>query len=156
MGIAMKEIEKSFEKEKSTHDSSKRMAKPLSIGSKVLTRRYHFEGRHKLEDRYNPLPYVVVDKNEHDDLYLIKPADGTGDSKWTNRKSIIEDTRKLSLTESDSDDDGFDYPFDNISFEPPTMETPETDSPQQVRRSARTNKGKHSNPFKLPKSVTKI
>lgn len=158
--LALKRIEKSLDSEKRRFDT-KRMAKPLEVGSKVLLRRYHFEGRHKLVDRYYSTSFVVVERNVFNDLYLIRLADGSSPTaKWVNRKSLIADNRRLADEASDSADseDEFFCPFDDIEMavEPPPVreDVLESDPEEQegseleklVRRSSRPRRGIHGNP----------
>lgn len=160
--VALKQIEKSLDSEKRRFDASKRIAKPLEVGSRALLRRYHFDGRHKLVDRYYPISFVIVDKNEWDDLYFIKPADGSSNTaKWVNRKSLIPDNRRLDGDIASEEDDEFLCPFEDIAMvvEPPPateIEEMETEAPEDaeggseleklVRRSTRSNRGRHDNP----------
>ena len=40
-------------------------AVPLPVGSQVLLRKCAFKGHHKIQDKYERDPYIVVWTNEH-------------------------------------------------------------------------------------------
>lgn len=54
-------------------------ARPIAVGSQVLLRKCAFKGRHKIQDRYEREPYVVVWTNEQGDVYKIRPVNGGGE-----------------------------------------------------------------------------
>ena len=65
----------------------------LNIGSRVLLKRNAFKGRHKLQDKYFEKCYIIVSKNDMEDVYEVKPAMG-GTSRWVNRRQLIPDPRE--------------------------------------------------------------
>ena len=50
-----------------------------------------FTGRHKLHDKFDEKPYIILSKNEEGDLYNIQLALGRI-SKWVNRRRLIADS----------------------------------------------------------------
>ena len=143
-------------------------AVPLQVGSQVLLKKCAFKGRHKLKDAYDRKPYVVTWKNAHDDVYRIRPLDG-GPEKTVNRKYLRLDP----LAESDSgselsDESEFDVIITKTAPSGVTLEqsvgsekvgeplvASGRDPVLPQRRSLRRDKGIHSNPHRLPRSVVK-
>ena len=139
----------------------------LPIGERVLTRS-HPKGRSKIQDKWNSKVYKVV--NRRDNVYEIEPTDGDGTTKIVNRseiqvcpkpkpRTVLPNPRHIraplrrnnSASSDDSSDDNDDIV---IAFDAPHGPAPvpvaEPDRPQ-LRRSARLNKGHHSNPHHQPK-----
>lgn len=150
----------------------------LEVGDRVLLKRNAFTERHKLEDKFYEIPYVIVEKNDENDLFKIRPAMG-GVPKWVNRRRLILDPRaevneldevlpddgrddidndhendvEESDSSSDEDDDSSDDDDQNDFqwiFEE-AQATVNKDIPGP-RRSSRSSKGAHSNPHHLPRS----
>ena len=148
---------------KRAHDS-KVNAKPIGVGSRVLKRKLAFSGRHKLQDKYEHNLDVVTWVNEYEDVYKIRPMTG-GPEVTINRKYLRKDPMTESDSESENPSDESDddihwavasEPTENLAGvdseevgEPPGG----SDSPLPMRRSLRADKGTHSNPYHLPRSV---
>ena len=64
----------------------------VKMGDRVLLRRDAFTGRHKLKDKFDETPYVVVAQNKEGDVYQIRPVLG-GSTKWVNRRRLTLDPR---------------------------------------------------------------
>ena len=62
----------------------------LEIGERVLLKREAFTGRHKLQDKFDDRPYIILAKNEEGDLFQIRPIFG-GKIQWVNRRRLIAD-----------------------------------------------------------------
>ena len=77
----------------------------IPVGSHVLLTIEHYEGRHKLCDKYYDTSYVIIGVNEEQDVYEIRPAIG-GPVQRVNRRRLILDTRDRY------DDDEFFIGFD--------------------------------------------
>lgn len=136
--------------------------------AKVLTRS-HPQGRAKIQDRWNSKVYKVADRR--DNVYEIEPTDGQGSNKVVNRAELqvcskprpqptrlnpqrkrVPAPRPDQVTSDDSSDE---YEDIEISLGAPGKSVPipaEPDRPP-LRRSARLNKGRHSNPHHQPKTV---
>ena len=133
----------------------------------VLTRS-HPKGRSKIQDKWNSKVYKVV--NRRDNIYEIEPTNADDATKIVNRseikicpkpkpRTVLPNPRHsrapLRRNDSASSDDSSDGNDDNvIAFDAPHGPAPvpvaEPDRPQ-LRRSARLNKGHHSNPHHQPK-----
>lgn len=147
---------------------------PFTVGTRVLLKRCAFTGRHKLADKFHNKPYVVTHVNQSEDVYEIRPLLGGRLSK-VHRKLLIQDPRDdgLPLEVEDSlhrhedlqdpipvlaehCDSEEELPFifvwgsTNPDDRPVIRPQDEYDG---RRRSARTNKGFHSNPARLPRSA---
>ena len=145
----------------------RRQVKPdgIPVGERVFTRS-HPQGRAKIQDKWNSKVYKVVSRR--DNVYEIEPADGHGPNRTVNRTELqvcpkprpllpqlapqrnrIPAPRPVVPTdESSNEDEDF-----LIAFEAPGRPVPLPASPDRppLRRSARLNKGQHSNPYRLPR-----
>ena len=66
-------------------------------------RRVHFEGKHKLVDRWNHRPFIVTEiPQEGSPVYIIKPEDGIGTKKTVHR-NLLMPINGISLQNLDSD-----------------------------------------------------
>ena len=142
----------------------------IPIGERVLTRS-HPQGRAKIQDKWSSKVYKVV--NRRDNVYEIEPADGQGNSRTVNRAELqvcpkprpllprVPSRRNraplprrgsvVSDDSSDEDEDiwiALDAPPEPVPLPAAIPERP------PLRRSARLNKGHHSNPYNQPRTVT--
>jgi hypothetical protein len=151
--------------------------KPIEIGSNILLKK-HVQGRNKMQDNWNLTPYRVVQRFK-DNVYGIQLADGSGSIRNNTRREIC-DTGKPDLVQNEPDseiteDSNSSFGGWNVTYTDPhpiqleqqesdsttedvtssssVDETPPVNADSSVRKSKRTNAGKHSNPFNLPKSV---
>ena len=67
-----------MQRHKRNHDKNIRCSQ-LSKDDIVLVKRKAFQGKHKIQNRWESKPYVVMEK-PHDDLpvYKVKPCQGDG------------------------------------------------------------------------------
>jgi transposase InsO family protein len=100
--VARRRMEGAHQANKARYDR-KANATPLPIGAHVLRRKMAFQDRHKLEDSFDDVQYVVVSKNVEDDVYAIRPAHG-GEKLRVNRKLLILDPRDSGETLVDISD----------------------------------------------------
>jgi len=63
--LIQKQLDKSKDKQKSYYD---RRTKPvrLEVGNQVLVKKLAFEGRHKIEDKYEPDTYIILEQPRPD------------------------------------------------------------------------------------------
>jgi transposase InsO family protein len=61
---------------------------PLFIGQKVLLKKHHYTGRHKIQDVYYQEVYKVINQRGNQDVYLIENSQGFGAQKWVNRADL--------------------------------------------------------------------
>lgn len=61
----------------------------LSPGDRVLIRSLGFQGKHKLADRWSPMPYVVESQMSELPVYRLKPVSGEGPTKVLHRNHIL-------------------------------------------------------------------
>ena len=88
---ARKNLERVAQRNKGRYDQKARSL-PLEVGSRVLLQQTGFRDRHKLADNFHSDPYVVVDLDEEQNLYKVRPVLG-GDTRWVNQKMLILDPR---------------------------------------------------------------
>ena len=169
--IVKERVAKRASRNKALYDSRGHVAlKPLALGSQVLMRRCAFGGRHKLQNKYEQDPYIVVWVNQYGDVCRIRPVKG-GQEKTVNRKYLLLDP--VAEPESDSERSDEDSICDVVvsdaggSAEQPTdisskgVGSENVGEPSIVngsknpvpRRSERVTRGLHRNPYRLPKSA---
>lgn len=61
----------------------------LEPGDRVLLKNLGLKGKHKLENRWYDVPYVVVDKMPNLPVYRVKPMDGKGKLKTLHRDNLL-------------------------------------------------------------------
>ena len=141
------------------------------MGTHVLLKRCAFEaGRHKLADKYHKETFVIVHVNEQGDVYTVRPVLG-GRTQTVNRKLLVKDPGGYTLpipelrvedgeneiAPEHNDDDVHNslLPLWLFSQGRPQQqqEVQSQDVRSSLRRSSRVNKGCHSNPAHLPRSV---
>lgn len=151
-----------------TSYNAKAKAGPIPVGAQVLLRKCAFKGRHKIQDKYERAPYKVVWVNQHGDVYRIRPVNG-GQEKTVNRKYLMLDPLAESDLEStdNSDEDSEDgcllVTDENNSQElnqglcggkvGKPLSGAGSDGSVPLRRSRRSTRGTHRNPFRLPQST---
>jgi hypothetical protein len=100
--LAAEASEKQAAHNKANYDR-KVSASKLEVGDRVLIRRVHFEGRHKLVDRWDSRPYVVSDiPQDGSPVYVVRPEDGKGTKKTLHRNLLLP-VNGLSLQNSFTD-----------------------------------------------------
>ncbi|CAG2207645.1 unnamed protein product [Mytilus edulis] len=145
--------------------------KSIEIGSNILLKK-HVQGRNKMQDNWHPTPYKVVHRFK-DNVYGIQLADGSGPVRNVTRREIC-DTGNVDMMQNSSpditEDSNSSFGGWNVTIVDPNslpiqidhqesgedeqdVTTASVDDDNSIRRSKRTNAGKHSNPFNLPKSV---
>ena len=110
--VVQDRMRNALESEKERYDQ-KPMSSPFPVGTKVLLKTCHFEGRHKLTDKYGRDALVVVWVNEEGDVYGVRPALG-GPIQVVNRTMLVKDRRSYDVLACDippgnteePDDDG--------------------------------------------------
>lgn len=68
---------KTHQRNKRSYDRTVRF-QALDVGDRVLLRNLGLKGKHKLESRWSPVPYVVLGKLPNLPVYRVKPEDGGG------------------------------------------------------------------------------
>lgn len=77
------------------HDRNRRLYdlrvsfRSLDIGDRVLLRNLGLRGKHKLESKWNPNPYVVVGKMPNLPVFKIRREDGTPGTKTIHRDHLL-------------------------------------------------------------------
>lgn len=62
---------------------------PLEKGDRVLIQNVGLQGKHKLQDRWKSVPYVVVEKLSNLPVYKVKPEYGPGIVKTLHRDHLF-------------------------------------------------------------------
>lgn len=86
--LAMKETAKNHQRNKKQYDSRVR-DQTLEEGDRVLVRNLGLPGKHKLQDKWNPLPYLVIEKLPNLPVYRVKPERGLGVVKTLHRDHLL-------------------------------------------------------------------
>uniref|UniRef100_A0A1A7ZLV7 Gypsy retrotransposon integrase-like protein 1 n=1 Tax=Nothobranchius furzeri TaxID=105023 RepID=A0A1A7ZLV7_NOTFU len=61
----------------------------LEIGDRVLLKNWGLKGKHKLQTRWSPIPYQVVEKMPNLPVYQLKKENGSGRLKTIHRDHIL-------------------------------------------------------------------
>ncbi|KAL1258945.1 hypothetical protein QQF64_009522 [Cirrhinus molitorella] len=61
----------------------------LEVGDRVLLKNLGLRGKHKLESKWAPDPYIVVERMSHVPVYWIKREDGKGGIKTIHRDHLL-------------------------------------------------------------------
>lgn len=77
----------------------------LDIGDRVLLKNLGLKGKHKLENRWRPVPHVVVGKMPNLPVYKVKSEDGRGTVKTIHRDHILPIGQQVRLPKVEDDDD---------------------------------------------------
>lgn len=86
--LAAEAASKNHERNKRLYDARVRN-QTLQEGDRVLVRNLGLLGKHKLQDRWNPLPYLVIAKLPNIPVYRVKPERGTGMIKTIHRDHLL-------------------------------------------------------------------
>ena len=132
-----------------------------SVGDIVYLKQCAFTDRHKVQNTYDETPYVVVWHNNDKDVYRIRPVHG-GASKVVHRTlirmSVLEEDTQTVVNNVNSDTSSSEEEYE-IRLQLPSSDEVKARSGVStrvvppLRRSQRATKGKHSNPFNMPKSA---
>ncbi|XP_024146840.2 uncharacterized protein LOC112157953 [Oryzias melastigma] len=86
--LATESANKTHLRNKSRYDQCVR-DQPLQEGDRVLVRNVGLTGKHKLQDRWKPIPYVIVKKLANLPVYKVKPEQGPGSVKTLHRDHLL-------------------------------------------------------------------
>ena len=177
--LALENIQKKASQRKEKHDEKARDFN-IPVGTNVLLR-HRVLGRNKIQDCWDPLPYVVVDRlDDTNNVYAVKPADGMGHVRYLNRvnlkissdapqpsaseESLVSESDEESAEESPSTDRVLRSAAKLPTSKPISVPQSNPDRSTKVkrfaeenqlpRRSSRATAGQHSNPMNLPRSAT--
>ena len=84
--LADEAAKKAREKQKKNYDTKVRGA-AVTVGDRVLVRIVAFDSKHKISDKWEEEPYVVVSQFNSDiPVFTVQHEDGTGIRRTLNRK----------------------------------------------------------------------
>ncbi|KAL7878188.1 hypothetical protein SRHO_G00048310 [Serrasalmus rhombeus] len=86
--LAIESSDKSHHKNKRAFDAKVHNL-PLDVGDRVLVRALGSTGKQKLRDKWNSLPYTVVEKMPNIPVYRVKPERGVGVPKTLHRDHLL-------------------------------------------------------------------
>ena len=86
--LAVDAANKNHQKNKRAYDS-KIHTQHLEEGDRLLIRAFGGTGKQKLKDKWNSLPYTVVEKLPHLPVYRLKPENGVGGAKTLHRDHLL-------------------------------------------------------------------
>ena len=131
--IATEASEKAQGDQQKYYNQKVRGAK-VSIGDTVLVKKLAFEGRHKLEDRWEEDSYEVVGQPDLEiPVFRVKKSDGTGRERVLHRNHLLPIASRTDAEDEISDDDN---PEDVIiSLGEETSEDPEDPNMDQKEKS---------------------
>lgn len=86
--LAMEEADKVHQRNKRSYD--KRVSfQSLNSGDRVLIKNLGLKGKHKLQTRWSPVPYVVCEKLPNIPVYRVKPETGSGKVRTLHRDQLL-------------------------------------------------------------------
>lgn len=86
--LATEEANKVHQRNERSYD--KRVSfQSLSSGDRVLIKNLGLKGKHKLQTRWSPVPYVVCEKPPNLPVYRVKPETGNGRVKTLHRDQLL-------------------------------------------------------------------
>ncbi len=86
--LATSAATKNHQRNKRLYDARVRN-QTLEVDDRVLIRNLGITGKHKLKDRWNPLPYQVIGKLPNLPVYRVKPEWGPGIVKTLHRDHLL-------------------------------------------------------------------
>ena len=87
--LASEAIRKSQERQKDNYDLKSRGV-VLEVGDRVLVKVVAFDGRHKLADKWEEDPYLVISQPNQDiPVYKVQREDGVGRMRILHRNLIL-------------------------------------------------------------------
>lgn len=95
--IATENAEKVMQRNKTRFDRHI-TASDLSVGDRVLVRNVHLRGKHKLADRWESDPYIVVKRAGTLPVYTVRPENKNSPSRTLHRDLPQIQTVKLIQT----------------------------------------------------------
>lgn len=169
--IVRTNLNKAASQRKKNYDRNAR-EDTLPVGSRVVVRSRPL-GRNKIQDAWHPEIYEII--QQEGDVYTIQPTEGRKVKKRLNRRDLKllppqdnEEPAPVTTVEEENEDtdeelilhfsdvsESEDHGEENEEQEAESEEESSGDSEEEVipRRSTRVNKGQHSNPHHLPRSV---
>lgn len=86
--LATEAANKIHGRNKRTHDKRVR-SRILGVGDRVLLKNLGLRGKHKLQSRWSPEPYVVVEKLPNLPVYRVRPEGVRGRVKTLHREHLL-------------------------------------------------------------------
>lgn len=98
--LASDASQKSHERNKKYYDKRVKH-QTLEEGDRVLIKNLGLTGKHKLQDRWNSLPYIVVKKLPDLPVYRLKPERGSGGIQTLHRDHLLPIGESVRFTTQD-------------------------------------------------------
>uniref|UniRef100_A0A3B1IUI3 Gypsy retrotransposon integrase-like protein 1 n=3 Tax=Astyanax mexicanus TaxID=7994 RepID=A0A3B1IUI3_ASTMX len=86
--LAVEFSNKSHDKNKKAYDAKVHHL-PIEVGDRVLVRALGSTGKQKLKDKWNSVPYTVVEKMPNIPVYRVKPERGVGVPRTLHRDHLL-------------------------------------------------------------------
>lgn len=77
----------------------------IDIGDRVLLRNLGHRGKHKLESKWNPAPYVVIGRMPNLPVFKVKRENGTSGSKTIHRDHLLPIGQHVRLPSTAQEED---------------------------------------------------
>ncbi|KAL7824975.1 hypothetical protein SRHO_G00342600 [Serrasalmus rhombeus] len=129
--LAAEAADKSHQRNKRLYDKLVRF-QALDRGDRVLLKNLGLKGKHKLQSRWNPVPYVVIGKMPNLPVYQVKPEKGIGSVKTIHRDHLLPIGQLVRLPSTTDDEP--------VQTKIPGPKAHESGQPSTAR--TRTRKGK--------------
>lgn len=103
--LALETANKVNRRNKSNYD--KRVGfQSLEVGDRVLLKNWGLKGKHKLQTRWSPIPYIVVRKMPNLPVYQLKEESESGKTKTVHRDHILPIGQQVRLPVSNENKKG--------------------------------------------------
>ena len=102
--LAEEASNKSHLRNKKAYDKRVR-CQNLETGDRVLLKNLAFTGKHKLQNRWCEIPYVVTEKMPNLPVYKLKPENGKGKLKTLHRDHLLPIGELVRMPELDKDEE---------------------------------------------------
>nr|KAG5712759.1 hypothetical protein BaRGS_029814 [Batillaria attramentaria] len=97
--LALRAADRARQKQKRTYDQKVRGAE-IRVGDRVLVKKFAFDGKHKLADKWEEEVYEVLEKpNQEIPVYVVRPGDGTGRKRTLHRNLLLPTGLRLEGAE---------------------------------------------------------
>lgn len=101
--LAAEAADKNHQKNKKLYDKLVRF-QALHPRDRVLLKNLGLKGKHKLESRWNPVPYVVIGQMPNLPVYQVKPEKGMGTVKTIHRDHLLPIGQLVRLPSNANDE----------------------------------------------------
>lgn len=117
--LATEAANKTHQRNQRSHD--KRVVfQMLKVGDRVLLKNLGLKGKHKLQSRWSPTPYTVVEKMPNLPVYRVRPEGARGPVKTIHREHLLPIGQFVRVPGAETDDEAPQMPKRQLRRRPET------------------------------------